>query len=320
MAKVEPDNSTAVAVLPRPQGSFLPVIDRPLDNTAMTVYKTCPREYLYSMVRHRRGDGRSPALVFGSAWHKAMEWHYKTGGDRERVVYEVTMSWEGHNQPDDYRTMERVILDYDRYVEKYGRESGTYKDEGAVIGAPELVEVATSVLVPGLLHPWTVKLDLFRDIDGMVWIEDHKTTSRLDKHYFKQFWLSNQMKGYTATGKQLIPGRIIAGVRINLAHVLTHKTEFHRQSFPFNPEILQEWAQNENVWLKRLARDYELLQAGDPDAFPGHYGDNGCSRKFGMCGFADICKSSPRVRDVVLEREFQFNPWNPLEGDHNPDE
>lgn len=314
MSKIEPSSVAAEAVLPKPRGSFLPVIDRPIDNTALSVYMTCPREYKFSMVMHRRSDGRSPALVYGTAWHKALETHYKTRGDRDAVIYETTMQWEGHNSPDDYRTLDRVLLDYDRYVAKYGMPDGPL-DEGKTIGVPDLVEISTEVLVPGLLHPWTVKLDRFIEDGSMVWIEDHKTTSRLDKHYFKQFWLSNQMKGYTTVAKQLLPGRIIAGVRINLAHVLTNKTEFHRQTFPFNPEILQEWAQNSNVWLKRLAHDYELLAAGDPEAFPGHYGDNGCSRKFGMCGYHEICQSTPRVRQVLLEREFAFEPWNPLETD-----
>lgn len=314
MSKVRPELGEVASLLPKPRGSFLPIIDRPIDNSAMTVYKTCPREYNFSMIQHRRKEGNSAALAFGSAWHKALEIHYKTGGNRDAVIMGVTESWEGHDSPDDYRTLGRIFLDYDKYVQKYGMPGGP-QDEGKLVGGPEMVEISTEVLVPGLLHPWTVKLDLFRDINGLVYVEDHKTTSRLDKHYFKQFWLSNQMKGYATVAKNILPGRIIAGVRINLSHVLTNKTEFHRQLFPFNPEILKEWISNENIWLKRLAQDYELLAAGDPDAFPGKYGDNGCSRKFGMCGYYEVCNASPRVRQTLLEQNYAVLPWNPLESD-----
>jgi hypothetical protein len=295
--------------------SFLPVIDRPIDNTAMNAYLACPREFHYGYIQHRRGRGRSPALVYGSAWHTVMEWHYKTGGDRNKVIYETTMAWEGHDDPQDYRTLDRCLLDYDRFRDKYGLP-GSATDDGRTIGYPEepLVELATNASALGILHPWAGKLDRIIDLGGLAYVEDHKTTSRLDKNYFRQFDLSNQMMGYTVLGKALFPQLNVVGVRINLAHVLTGKTEFHRELFTFSPSRLEEWTANMNVWLKRLAKDYEMLAAGDPDAFPGHYGDNGCSRKFGMCGYHPVCSASPRLRQGVLERDYEINVWNPLEG------
>ena len=298
-----------------PSRSFLPVIDRPIDNTAMSCYLACPREYHYSMVQHRRGNGRSPALVFGSAWHKALETHYRTGGNRDAVIYETTMAWEGHDSPDDYRTLDRVLLDYDRYVKKYGLPDGP-DDEGKTVGYPgnPLVEIATEASVNGLLHPWTGKLDRIISLGGLIYVEDYKTTSRLDKHYFRQFDLSNQMMGYTMLGKALLPSYNVVGVRVNVAHVLTKTTEFYREIFPYSPSRIEEWVRNMNTWMKRLAHDYEMLAAGDEDAFPGHYGDNGCSRKFGMCQYHPVCGASPRLRQAMLDREYEINVWNPLEG------
>jgi hypothetical protein len=298
--------------------TLLPAIDRPIDNTAMTAYLTCPREYYFSMVRHRRGKGRSPALVFGSAWHKAMEIHYRTGGDAKAVEEAVIMSWEGHDSADDYRTLNRVLLDYRAYVKQYGMP---HLEGMKTLGYPEepLVEVAANMTSDDLLHPWAGKLDRFLEDEGsLVYVEDHKTTSRLDKNYFKQFDLSQQMLGYTYLGQQLLPNRKVVGVRINLAHVLTGKTEFHRKLFTFSPERIRDWAANTNIWLQRLALDYEM--AGDPErshlAFPGHYGDNGCSRKFGMCQYHEVCSVTPRIREQVLVKEFPYiEPWNPLEAD-----
>lgn len=318
--KVEAATGEAGAVSSlRVEHSFLPVIDRPLDNTAMTSYKTCPREYMFSMIQHRRGEGRSPALTFGTAWHVALATHYKTGGDRDKVRNAVISRWEGHDSPDDYRTLERVLLDYEQYVKTYGLP-GDPRDPGKTIGNPPLIEVPTNALGLGLLHPWAGKLDRFFDQlggpgDQLVYLDDHKTTSRLDKNYWKQYWLSCQMKGYHFLAQQIMPGRIVAGVRINLAHVLTKQTTFYRQMFTFSADVIAEWAQNENVWMKRLALDYTLLEAGDPDAFPGHYGDNGCSRKFGMCGYHDVCSATPKARQILLERNYPVNPWNPLEAD-----
>ena len=310
------------AVLER---SYLPVIDRPLDNTAMSVFMTCPREYYFSMILNRRGKAKSAPLHFGAVWHKALEMHYRSEGDRNLVLMAVEEAWEtGHDAADDYRTMARVILEYDKYVKQYGSPkdeaiNGFGKTVG--VGADSLVELSTNAKGDSLLHPWAGKMDRVIEKDGLFYIEDHKTTSRFDKNYFRQFDLSNQMMGYTYLARQLFPTLNIAGVRINLLHVLTEKSAFHRQSFMFNPAQIEEWAQNTNYWMRRLAWEYEQLHKAEivnalpVGAFPGHYGDNGCSRKFGMCGYHPVCSSSPRARQHVLESEYEVNPWNPLEAD-----
>jgi hypothetical protein len=303
--------------------SFLPIIDRPLDNTAMTAYMTCPREYYYGMILHRRSKGKSPALVFGSAWHKAMEVHYKSGGDRDLVRYAVQQSWEGHDSADDYRTLPRVLLDYDRYVKQYGEDPS--KEEGKTLGTVGewMVELATNAQGDDLLHPWAGKLDRIVQIQGLNYVEDHKTTSRLDKHYFRQFELSNQMMGYNYLGNTLLPSAKIVGVRINLSHVLTEKTAFVRKLITFTPSQIKDWTANINRWMTRLAGDYETAKLatyedivrGKSGAFPLHFGDNGCSRKFGICGYHPVCSASPQLRQHTLESEFIIKPWNPLEED-----
>jgi hypothetical protein len=295
--------------------TYLPEISRPLDNTAMTGYKTCPREFMFGMIQHRRGEGRSPALVFGDVWHTIMKVHYRTGGDKNRVINAAINGWKGHDSPDDYRTLERALRDYEDYRNKFGLHECSQ-----TVGFPEepMIEISTNALGLGLLHPWAGKLDRFYS-DGGVFIEDHKTTSRLDKNYFKQYQLSNQMKGYQFLGQLLMPSERVLGVRINLSHVLTKKTEFHRQLFTYSPAIISEWVSNENIWMQRLANDYKLLAEGDPSAFPGHYGDNGCSRKFGMCPYHPVCTQDPTQRQRVLERDYPVNIWNPLEAEHDPE-
>lgn len=302
--------------------SFLPVIDRPLDNTAMSAYMTCPREYYFSMVKHRRSKGRAPALVYGSVWHKILELHYKTNGeDPAFVEYAASKSWEGHDSADDYRTLQRAILDYGRYRKFWG-EKPTDEVSGRTVGSAGdlLVELGVNAQGAGLIHPWAGRLDRIVEVGGLYYIEDHKTTSRLDKNYFTAFELSNQMMGYTYLAKHLLPSLPVVGVRINLAHILTAKTEFYRQEIQFSPPKLERWMQQTNHWMKRLAKDYELAAAEGmpliPDAaFPQHFGLNGCDRKYGKCGYFGVCSSGPRIQADILERDYDILPWNPLEHD-----
>jgi hypothetical protein len=294
----------------------LPVLPRLIDNTAISTYMTCPREYLYSMVMHRRRAESRPALSFGSLIHLMLETHYRSDGNRNIVFSVMDSFWQG-DPVGDYRTLARAKLLYDKYVKRYGTPSHEAAvGMGRTVGFPDepLLELRTNVEVEGLLTPYTVKIDRVIDLGGLGYVEDHKSTSRLDSNYFRQFALSNQMKGYVAILRKLLPSANIVGVRINLFHVLKEKDDFQRHLQTYTKEDLTEWEQNTNRWLRRLRRSYRLLAKGRPDdGFPGHFGDNGCKRMYGMCQYFDVCSLTPSIRMRVLEKDFEVQPWNPLE-------
>lgn len=281
---------------------MLPVIDRPLDNTAMAAYMTCPREFYHSMILHRRKEAESTALRYGTLWHKMLEAHYWSGGEKDAVQQAMLLNWPGDAEGD-YRSFQRAFYDYDMYVKRWGKPSN---EDSKTIGWPEapMLEIASSTDGGVLPFPYTGKLDRLIEIQGMVYVEDHKTTSRLDSNFSKQFVVSSQMLGYAWLAQQLVPGKTVAGVRINVIHTLDRSTNFERILVSFSPQRIAEWVENMAVWMRRLASDQE---------FPGHYGDNGCSRKYGMCVYHEVCGTSARFRQRELEREFPINPWNPME-------
>lgn len=334
--------STGSSALAAPEiAKGLPVIQRPIDNTAMTAYMSCPREYLYGMHEHRRPTGRSAALVFGGAYHAGLEAYY-SGGDLNDMKVAALEKWEDHGAEGDYRTLERCWIVLEKYLKRWPDS-----DREETIGWPEnpLVEVSTHVMGPELSHPYAGKIDRIVVVNGLGYIEDHKTTSRLDKWFFKQFENSNQMMGYVYMAQQLVPGIKIVGARINVAHVLKTKEDFHRAPVTFTPEQIKHWADNYNRWAQRIALDslaYEwesgkldegevedLAKAMDlsmdvvrffkDSSFPGHYGTNGCDRKYGLCVYHRVCGASPKIRQKVLEAEFEVSPWNPLEADEDND-
>lgn len=303
-------------------GEGLPFIERPLDNTAFQAYMACPREYYLGMVQHRRGKGLSPALAYGKAIHTALETHYRTGGNQGLVELMVRKRWENHDSSDDYRTLDRVLLDYERYVKRYGADPA--KEDGKTVGWPTqpMVELSSNAMGGGLIHPWAVKIDRIIELHGLGYIEDHKTTSRLDKNFYRGFDLSNQMMGYVHVGQQLVPSLKIVGVRINVIHALKTGTNFERVIITFSPDQMAEWVDNTNRWMEKVNQstdewNNEEICAGldnRPVRWPlAHFGDNGCSRKYGLCTYHRVCSVSSRIRQAMLESEFPVNPWNPLD-------
>lgn len=300
-----------------------------MDNTAQSAYMACPREFLFGMVLHRRSKERKSALSFGSLWHRILEEHYRSGADIIAVEEAATNIWEG-DTPGDHRTLNRALMDYQKYLKTWGLA----KDVQETVGFPDnpMVEMSTSAASEEIDHPYAGKIDrMVNEVDGLAFVEDHKTTSRLDKYYFDQFTNSNQMKGYKFLGGKLAPSIPLVGVRINVIHTLKNETNFHRRLITYSPSQMTEWADNYNKWIVRIRLDYWAwaIQGGaDPEqvgidgsmvdflkqwqAFPAHFGDNGCSRKFGLCTYHGVCSLPPRVQMKALENDFVIAPWNPL--------
>lgn len=283
----------------------LPVIDRPMDNTALSMYMTCPRKYDFSMRQHRRRTGApSPAIAYGTCWHAGLEAHYKTGGDADAVFMAMAQAWEDHGKIDDHRTLDRCWLEYANYLKRWGTVD---EEDARTVGFPEspAVEISANVEWPGALHAYAGKIDRIIELQGQYYVEDHKTTSRMGNYYFSQFELSNQMQGYVWIARMLIPEVKILGVRINAHCVLKRESKFERQLITFSEDRLQEWAENYNRWIERISGSYAH------EDFPGNY--SACDGKYGMCQYAEVCSMPPRLRQRVLEQDFEIAPWNPLE-------
>lgn len=299
-----------------------PYIPRPIDNTALADYMACPRKFFYGMVANRRRRGATaPALAFGTSWHAALEAHYKTGGDRTAVELAILHSWEQHDRPDDHRTVQRVLSCYDQYLGHWGDHATDTSRNGRTVGFPEnpMVEIPVELAWPGGAHPYTGKIDRIIEINGLYYVEDHKTTSQLGAQYFQQYDPNNQMMGYAYLAEKLT-GLRIAGVRINALGVLKTQTKLAREIVSYSKERLEEWGRNFNAWVARLEESYRIMAEADPTvidddlllrAWPHNF--MACSAKYGMCQYASVCSFQPARRAYVLETEFTEKQWDPME-------
>lgn len=298
------------------------LIPRSIDNTALDMYMACPRKFYYGMVlNRRRGGPLSPALAYGTTWHKILETHYRKGGDAAAVRSAAIMSWQPHSNPDDHRTLDRALSAYDAYVERWGTHDVEMKGWGRTVGYPDspVIENATELWWPGAPHPYAGKIDRVFEHQGLYFVEDHKTSSQLGAQFFNQFDPSNQMMGYAVLA-QMLTGLPIAGVRINAHGVLKTQNKFERKIIPYSQPRLLEWQANYNEWVLKLEHSYSWLGGQDGmtmgntetalHAFPHNF--NACAAKYGQCTYAEVCANAPHIRGRILETDFEELPWDPM--------
>lgn len=313
-----------------PSNRYSELVGRVIDNTALAAFMACPRKYHYGYNLHRRKGGLpSPSLCYGSGWHAALEQNYRSPEMSRRDLEEtvhlfLAEKWQGSTHPDDYRTFDRCFMEYRNYLDKYGLP---WQEDAKTIGWPDkpLVEIAVELPIPGARHPYAGKLDRPIEANGQNLIEDHKTASRMENDYFRQWELDNQMIGYAVLA-ELVTQKEVAGVRINLHVVRKNDSVFERRTIRFSKERLRDWCVNYDRWLEKIEHAQEraigLVTWEDPPhvdkqiaagaaAYPQNFA--ACAGKYGMCTYASVCSSPPRLRQAVLEQEFEVNPWNPLE-------
>lgn len=318
-------------------GAFL------IDNSTFEAVLECMRKSLYRIVHKRNLVGDNNALNFGSAVHAAMEVRFRRGGFAIDSLNEQFAAGERSLEerpvdPSDWRTKELLYDCIQSYalthaVEPWqslahpetqlplvelpfaiplgeislrapitvGNRLGDKQHEGPV-------EVVTVSSVPVI---WTGKLDLPIIHNGELWSVDHKTTSVFGEKYFEDYYLSNQMIGYTWTMEQLFE-RPCAGVCINVFAIrkptATGKgTTFGRQFIRYPRELVSEWKHNTLVMLTKF---FEALQ---DQYFPMNM--LSCRNKYHRtCDYRSVCLSDDAERQELLySNVFENVTWSPLD-------
>jgi hypothetical protein len=313
------------------------------DNTMLSDFKRCPRYFYY---RHELGwtrEGKVPALVFGGAWHAAMEvvWAGLEGAskmnispskiNRKEIVeaaYQMFVNYwanEGMPHPGEWtyeleeeyspRTPGRALEMLIAYVEKRAQ----------VVDDMEIISIEKPFAVP--LDPDDDNLFYIGLIDKIVKYHgkilgiEHKTSSAYKKGgpfrggFVDSFSPNAQVDGYLYALHLLFPGKV-GGVWVDAA--LVHKQE---EGFLFIPverrlEHLDSWLWEVRWWIEAVEEEKRKLNSycSSTDkvmkAFPKN--TNSCWDFQQACPYLELCKSWGNPIGRSLPLGYVVNRWNPL--------
>lgn len=295
------------------------------DATSLTTFMKCPKKYELFMLRQltRKGSAKKD-LRFGTLYHGALELYDRCIADnkpheiaqREMVHYCLLNTWDdrdengegGHpwysgNEPqtnDPYKNRETLVRAVVWYTEHFINDN--MKTLILSNGKPAVEYTFKLDIGDDLLY--CGHLDKVAEMGGLNFISDKKTTKNTPgQYYFDQFDLNVQMSGYAMAGKMIfdIP---IRGVIIDVCQLMVNSVRFERRPTMRTEEQIVEWLKNAKTHIKHAH------QCADEDHFP--MCETSCM-DYGGCEFRAICSADPRIRESIINSDFERKEWNPLE-------
>ena len=299
-----------------------------LDSTKINCFQACPRKYFWNYILGWSPENPNIHLVFGSAWHEAMEVFY--GALRAGKVMDIETP----------QLMAAVF--FDRFSEELDPDAGIYKKKEPVEGVRAIQAYwekykvldyfeVLHIEVPGdipITDDWslTVKLDTICKDERGIFVLEHKTLSAETAAWSAQWLTAIQPKAYNhalycifGESDEHIYGTIINGV------VLRKDIGFVRVPISDVPQAMEEWLWEMEYKIKEIEHNCQALSECSVDdsimqAFPKR--ETSCTSYMTPCPFIPFCCSwsNPLQRCDKAPLGTIIKHWDPKkEFEDNPE-
>lgn len=287
-----------------------------LDNSAISSFKKCPTDWLYSSLRALTRKGGNIHLHFGGAYAAGLEAGRKAFYDEglsedesiAQAMHAATLFWGDFEPPEgSAKNFSTLLLALNEYFAQYPLHSDIVMPFRMANGK-SAVEFTFAIPLPNVRHPVTGdpilyggRFDMLAEREGVLFVEDDKTTSQLGSQWLRNWTLDSQFTGYCWAARDFnypVAGAIIRGLSIL-------KNGFgHAQAITYRPDWQIE------RWLTSTEHTVRLMIAyWQQDFFPMALDKHACN-SYGGCGFSQLCES-PNPESWI-EMNYEPRIWNPL--------
>lgn len=284
---------------------------------------------LYRTVVEGYKEKAMPArIIYGVAGHKFIQTMYMTGGHIPTAREEATKVFNSIPRIDDKKSPHLSDLNHMLGVALWTWELCVVKDDEFEIlqldGKPA-VEINFSIPYfedKYVKINWCGTMDRIGKIKGGIFIvPDWKfTSSWSEQEYFKQYEMSRAPRGYVLSLRlmsEMYPdsilgqvGKGVVGARFDGIFIKPsiNDVKFARSNvFKYTEQDLAEF----RMLLDDKCR--EISQAVKTGYYPKQGLINGsCEGKWGKCSFWNVCQQPEVIANVLLKRDFNKVPFNPL--------
>lgn len=305
-----------------------------IDNTKRHAFSECRRKYYFQYVKNYKTFYGSTALRYGLVWHEGMDAYYnhiklngwcKDGNAIQAAFKAMKDEWESASSKEnfytDYRTLENCFQSFLQYVQHFSQDELMLK----VINTEEPFKINMEVssdeerkLFPNLkpFH-FTGKIDMEIELNGRIWINEHKTTGQPLDTQVARLNRSAQVMGYHyAKGRMLKGDTTPDGVLMTVHHLSCRKStakgregEYGTPKIDFR-RVPQVFSENDiNQWrISFMSTAYDIQVETERNLWPMNH--DSCFN-YGSCPFLGICEQNSCVEDIWLDEQRYYiaEPW-----------
>lgn len=287
-----------------------------IDSTKINDFLDCPRMFWFRHVLGWETDRTNNHLVFGQAWHDAMEHLLLDGYDDDSIAEAFGKFLDTYREhlPEDTdelfepKTPSNAFKALVKYTQNYMNDNFTtlYTEIGGRISIDGRRSIA-------------FKMDsVLQDENGKFFSLEHKTKGGSFTRVWNDDWtLAVQTGTYAHVLHCLFPPEQVKGVTINGVAFLKTDIRFNRVPVHRPPEQLQNWLFHINHYFDQIEAEFQVLSECSTDepimrAFPQN--PRSCTKYFG-CPYFDFCNAwpNPLKRCDEVPPGYRQRFWNPLE-------
>lgn len=302
-----------------------------INSSSLGVIQECSRKSRYLLHEKWASDNESPATLFGSAIHAALEVFYRGGpdfrqlpsledmelmsygheveGEKTSLLLQATRAFLTKAAPlkdlpeTDKRSLQGGMWILYNYFKVFAHDPYvTYVDaEGPFVERKVEYELYDDEYI-NIVYFGTIDLGLRHSVTSEIHICDHKTSSVVGSDFYNRLKPNHQYTGY------LLGARKVFGIDTNsfLVNCLQVKEKpktsrgtppnFPRQITTRSEEDYQEFTD------AVCAASWEYIRAKQSGTWPiGHV--NACAM-YGGCQYLQVCGSPNNLRETVLKSKF----------------
>jgi hypothetical protein len=300
-----------------------------MNHSSYSLMSLCKRKAHYSLNKRLTSRSESPATLFGSAIHSALEvWYTADPANRRRgnaacddsfALMESGQAPVPHGRcvrcasayaflkraqglqalpSDDKRSLRNGLTILEAYFD-------TYADDPFVVLTDALGPLCERMLSFTVSEDRWLRVTFFGTLDavlrnsqsGQVILCDHKTTSALGKDFLQRINPNWQYVSYVAAFRANYPEYDTRTFMSNGVLVAKTKTSFARQFCQVGDSLIADWKESfldsAHDWLKRMdeTRSFPMMT---PDP---------CTQ-WGGCQYRTICETPSQLRDGVIRASY----------------
>ena len=267
------------------------------DYTMLSTFLRCRKRYYWRIVRNIVSKSPQTALEFGKCIHKALdEWHKHRN---EEAALNVFLTKYKEDPSDDKRTLIVGKKLLQLYFDKYAHESFEVLASELPFTAP----VNAGISLIG-------RIDKIVKWDGVIYVLDHKTTSRLGYEFFYKIKPNMQFDGYIWAARQLgyptcsgiVLDALLTAKGLTVPAQLAKLTPLARDVSMRTEKDIAKYLRNLPLIVEDIRKCY------DTNIW---YENTEACCDFIECPYRKICKEDEDIHERIISMDYKVEPWDP---------